>query len=39
MEKPFLNTANLSSNRIHKQPLTLLPYFSLNKVMRLVFFG
>jgi len=38
MGKPYLNTANLSSTMMHTQPSTLLPYFSSNKVMRLVFF-
>jgi len=34
MEKPYLNTANLSSKRIRTQPSTLLPYFSSNKGIR-----
>jgi len=37
MEKPYLHTANLSSTRNATQHSTLLPYFSLNKVIRLVF--
>jgi len=34
MKKPNFNTANLSSKRIHTQPSTLLPYFSLKEVIR-----
>jgi len=34
MGKPYLNTANLSSTMMHTQPSTLLPYFSLNKIIR-----